>query len=110
MHRIHNVVINEFMFCNLHGKELCFECLVDHRLGNNLMIEEELIKSIMASDWILSFLKDRKSIEVYKLGATPLIPNNPLNQNSDLLYQCLNHQTINCSICFAWVKIILNAL
>jgi hypothetical protein len=54
MHRTQNIIINEFMFCNLHGKETCYECFVDHGLGNNLIIEEELIQSIMNFDWIVS--------------------------------------------------------
>ncbi|EGG01707.1 uncharacterized protein MELLADRAFT_110827 [Melampsora larici-populina 98AG31] len=110
MHRNQNIIINEFMFCNSHGKETCQECLVDHRLGNNLILEDDLIQSIMSFDWV-----DRKPIEVYKLGVTPLIPNNPvqstIHQTQDTtLYQCLNHQTINCSICFNWIQIILNGL
>ena len=37
-----NIVVNDFMFCRDHGKEYCNLCFCDHRMCNNIRIEDEI--------------------------------------------------------------------
>jgi hypothetical protein len=37
-----NVEINDFMFCAVHGNEYCNHCACDHRMCNNVRIEDQL--------------------------------------------------------------------
>jgi hypothetical protein len=37
-----NIIVNDFMFCTAHGNEHCYVCFCDHRMCNNIRIEDEL--------------------------------------------------------------------
>lgn len=40
--KIEHIIVNEFKFCAQHGDEYCQTCCCDHRMSNNVTIEEEL--------------------------------------------------------------------
>lgn len=40
--KIEHIVVNAFMFCAAHGDEYCQMCCCDHRMRNNVTIEDEL--------------------------------------------------------------------
>jgi hypothetical protein len=42
-----NIVVNEFMFCRDHGQEYCHYCGCDHREGNTVRVEDELMDELM---------------------------------------------------------------
>lgn len=37
-----NIIVNDFMFCRDHGFEYCYRCCCDHRMCNNVRVEDEL--------------------------------------------------------------------
>lgn len=37
-----NILVNDFMFCSEHGNEYCGRCFVDHRICNNVRIEDRI--------------------------------------------------------------------
>lgn len=37
-----NILVNDFMFCAAHGSEFCLVCFCDHRMCNNIRVEDEL--------------------------------------------------------------------
>ena len=37
-----HIIVNDFMFCQDHGKEWCAICCCDHRMCNNIQIEDQL--------------------------------------------------------------------
>lgn len=36
------IVVNEFVFCERHGAELCHKCTYDHRFTNNYVLQDKL--------------------------------------------------------------------
>jgi hypothetical protein len=40
--KIEHIKVNCFEFCAKHGDELCQSCCCDHRMSNNVTIEDEL--------------------------------------------------------------------
>ncbi|KAK1230931.1 hypothetical protein PQX77_005962 [Marasmius sp. AFHP31] len=93
-----NVVINGFMFCEPHGSEYCHSCGCDHRMCNNIRIEEELVQAF-------------PGISEEKLLARPPLANviegkatRSKDSNGDTLYRCVTHQKVDCDVCFDWGK------
>ncbi|KAH6912225.1 hypothetical protein BKA70DRAFT_1184850 [Coprinopsis sp. MPI-PUGE-AT-0042] len=92
-----NIVVNGFMFCADHGDEYCFACCCDHRLTNNIRIEDELQKD---PHFDFEFdLEERQSINAYALGAEAAI-------QTEESFQCEKHRQIDCTTCFNWVEIV----
>lgn len=52
-----NIVVNDFMFCSDHGQEYCHRCCCDHRMCNNMSIEDE-IAVLVAGRGLISFDAD----------------------------------------------------
>ena len=40
---IAHILVNAFIFCFEHGDEHCRECFCDHRMCNNISVEDELV-------------------------------------------------------------------
>jgi len=40
--RTTHILVKDFMFCFEHGDEYCRECFCDHRMCNNIRIEDKL--------------------------------------------------------------------
>jgi hypothetical protein len=38
-----HILVNAFIFCFEHGDEHCRECFCDHRMCNNIRVEDELV-------------------------------------------------------------------
>ncbi|TFK19474.1 hypothetical protein FA15DRAFT_682937 [Coprinopsis marcescibilis] len=92
-----NIVVNDFMFCADHGDEYCHACCCDHRLTNNIRIED-----VLQDDSRFDFehdLEERQSINAYALGAVAAI------QTEDS-FECEKHSTVDCERCFDWVEIV----
>lgn len=104
------IAVNDFFFCAEHGSEYCHTCCCDHRLVNNLRIEDELYGGDAADDTghydegcssfeFESDLETRHSINAFALGAQP----NLLTPHS---FQCEAHRVNDCKQCFNWVEIV----
>ncbi|GLB44393.1 hypothetical protein LshimejAT787_1700200 [Lyophyllum shimeji] len=91
-----NIIVNDFMFCLDHGDELCHRCFCDHRLTNNIRIEDDLGD---LSEFIAFEIEDRHPINVYALGAVAAV-------HTEESYQCEKHKSIDCKTCFDWVDIV----
>ncbi|PFH47989.1 hypothetical protein AMATHDRAFT_66382 [Amanita thiersii Skay4041] len=91
-----SILVNKFTFCTKHGDELCNLCSVDHRLTNNVQIEDELNN---LEDVFEFGLEERQPINVYAHGAVAAI-------STEESYECEDHREIDCSQCFNWVHII----
>lgn len=58
-----DIFVNQFRFCARHGDELCQTCCCDHRMSNNVTIEEELgdvsefleTEVEVSSNWVVMF-------------------------------------------------------
>lgn len=37
-----NILVNDFMFCSDHGEEYCMRCFCDHRMCNNIRVEDDI--------------------------------------------------------------------
>ncbi|KAJ8076759.1 hypothetical protein AAF712_000381 [Marasmius tenuissimus] len=95
-----NIVINGFMFCEPHGSEYCHSCSCDHRMCNNIRIEEELAQAFpgISEEKLL----DRPPLaNVIKGKATR---SKKKDSNGDTLYECVTHQKVDCDVCFNWGK------
>ncbi|EAU87884.2 hypothetical protein CC1G_01531 [Coprinopsis cinerea okayama7 len=92
-----HIVVNDFMFCAEHGDEYCHACCCDHRLTNNIRIEDEL-EGVEKFDFELDW-EDRQSINVYALGAVADI-------TTEDSFQCEKHETVDCKECFNWVEVV----
>ncbi|KAF8637224.1 hypothetical protein AX17_002975 [Amanita inopinata Kibby_2008] len=90
------IVVNDFMFCAEHGDEVCYHCCVDHRLTNNVQIEDELNNLEDVFDF---GLEERQSINVFAHGAREAL-------NTEDSFSCSKHRDVDCSNCFNWVDII----
>ncbi|KAK0220407.1 hypothetical protein IW262DRAFT_1384355 [Armillaria fumosa] len=98
-----NFVLNRLMFCMAHGNELCNKCYCDHRMCNNIMAESMEGTSGAAKRLIKDV--DRKPIsDVFALGA---VKSGKKDSDGYQLYKCRTHDTIDCTDCFDWIKIIV---
>lgn len=91
-----NIVVNDFMFCLDHGDELCNPCCCDHRMANNVRIEDELGD---LSEFVAFEVEERRPINVYALGAVAAL-------YTEESYHCDKHKFVDCGTCFNWVSII----
>lgn len=92
------IVVNSFMFCQLHGNEYCHLCTCDHRDGNNIVLD--LYNTLADNVGVSSFrLQVRTSLNVYSYGAVPV-------RRSSEDYKCTTHGTKDCERCFDWVNIV----
>ncbi|KAF9471248.1 hypothetical protein BDN70DRAFT_820244 [Pholiota conissans] len=90
------IQVNGFVFCENHGDEWCHKCCYDHRMTNNIQIEDDLqdINDSMAYD-----IDDRGSFNVYAYGAVSA-------ENKKNKFQCREHDKIDCKTCFDWIGFI----
>ncbi|KAH6914313.1 hypothetical protein BKA70DRAFT_1095064 [Coprinopsis sp. MPI-PUGE-AT-0042] len=93
-----NVEVNDFMFCAVHGNEYCIDCACDHRMCNNVRIDDQLGQEFGEHEhWERD---DRQPImNVYAMGAKAA-------RHDNAEFQCIAHRRANCKTCFNWPKII----
>ncbi|KAF9447779.1 hypothetical protein P691DRAFT_801831 [Macrolepiota fuliginosa MF-IS2] len=94
--KIEHIIVHEFMFCAAHGDEYCQRCCCDHRMVNNVTIEEELGDM---SEFLGFEVEERQPLNAYVLGAVAAL-------HTEESYQCEKHKTVDCSKCFDWTSII----
>ncbi|KAF8636262.1 hypothetical protein AX16_011032 [Volvariella volvacea WC 439] len=92
------ILVNGFMFCSEHGDEYCHLCGCDHRMSNNVKIEEELEDVV---EFLDGEVEVRHPINAYAHGALPAVLS-----THDAAYECERHRTIDCPACFNWVEAI----
>lgn len=131
-----DIVVNQFKFCARHGDELCQTCCCDHRMSNNVMIEEELshvsefleTEVEVSSEFrvvifylrtliygaVLCILTNVLILVLNNIGI-PRKERQPLNAyalgafaalHTQESFQCENHKTVDCSTCFDWIFLI----
>ncbi|KIY73334.1 hypothetical protein CYLTODRAFT_365815 [Cylindrobasidium torrendii FP15055 ss-10] len=90
--------LDSLMFCKAHGNEFCNHCCCDHRMCNNILIQDEYPQSH------LKLSDDRTPISniwglcgPVKLGVSP--------QDGEDIYGCKTHKLEECRECFNWVEI-----
>ncbi|KAF5347271.1 hypothetical protein D9756_009964 [Leucocoprinus leucothites] len=91
-----DIVVNQFKFCAKHGDELCQSCCCDHRMSNNVTIEEELGDM---SEFLETEVEERQPLNAYALGAVAAL-------HTEESFQCEKHKSVDCSTCFDWISII----
>ncbi|KAF8064429.1 hypothetical protein FPV67DRAFT_1505045 [Lyophyllum atratum] len=91
-----NIVVNDFMFCLDHGDEFCHLCCCDHRMCNNIRIEDDLGD---LSDFVAFQVEDRQPRNAYAMGAVAAV-------TTEESYQCEKHKAVDCGKCFDWVKLV----
>ncbi|TFK36240.1 hypothetical protein BDQ12DRAFT_687074 [Crucibulum laeve] len=91
-----NIVVKDFMFCAEHGDEYCHKCCCDHRMGNNVRIEDELGDM---SEFFEFEVEERQPINAYAHGAVVAV-------QTEESYECESHRKVDCEKCFDWVAII----
>ncbi|KAF8994658.1 hypothetical protein BDQ17DRAFT_1366602 [Cyathus striatus] len=91
-----NIIVNDFMFCAEHGNEYCHICCCDHRMCNNIRIEDELGDM---TEFFEFEVEERHPINAYALGAVAAL-------RTEKSFQCERHKKVDCPTCFDWVGII----
>ncbi|KXN86953.1 hypothetical protein AN958_09450 [Leucoagaricus sp. SymC.cos] len=94
--KIEHITVNRFTFCAKHGDELCQACCCDHRMSNNVKIEDEL-KDV--EEFLETEVEERQPLNAYGLGAVAAL-------HTEESFQCEKHKTVDCSTCFDWISII----
>ncbi|KAI3622132.1 ankyrin repeat and mynd domain-containing protein 2-like [Moniliophthora roreri] len=95
-----NIVIGDFMFCAEHGSEYCNKCCCDHRMCNNIRIEEELHKAFPG------FTEEQFLNRPPLSNALDLaVESRTKDSESEPLYRCKAHKKIDCENCFDWGKL-----
>ncbi|EJD03755.1 uncharacterized protein FOMMEDRAFT_133140 [Fomitiporia mediterranea MF3/22] len=88
------VDINNFLFCQAHGSEVCHICGCDYREGNVTQIEI----ADKLDDLPDTFnLYERMPINAFQKGAI---------YHAGGKYKCTMHGVINCQNCFNWIELI----
>ncbi|RDB17539.1 hypothetical protein Hypma_001248 [Hypsizygus marmoreus] len=91
-----NIIVNDFMFCQDHGDELCHICCCDHRMTNNIRIEKDLSDM---EEFFEFEAEERQPLNAYALGAVAAV-------TTESSYECEAHHKVDCAKCFDWVGII----
>ncbi|KAF5337902.1 hypothetical protein D9758_013096 [Tetrapyrgos nigripes] len=92
-----NIVVNDFMFCANHGSEVCYACFCDHRMTNNIRIEEELARAFPGKTE--EELLDRPPVAV---SLKDIVFSGELDRDGDERFMCKKHKTVDCNTCFDW--------
>lgn len=80
---------------------------MDHRLCNNVIIEEELVALLKSRGDEPNFdVDDRPSINLFSLACVPL--GDPWDSDDEI--PCSKHFKADCKICFDWVKLVGNVI
>ncbi|KAK1232750.1 hypothetical protein PQX77_004108 [Marasmius sp. AFHP31] len=95
---VDNTVINDFMFCTVHGSEVCHKCGCDHRVCNNISIEKELSKAFPGVSE--EQLWDRPPLANVIYGQA--IKTNERDEDGNHRYKCNSHSNLDCKTCFNW--------
>ncbi|KZV93264.1 ribonuclease H-like protein [Exidia glandulosa HHB12029] len=103
-----NVLVRDFMFCDDHGQEWCGRCCCDHRMCNNIRIEEyvdEYTDEDMAIEAREAIADDRPPLSLHLYG----LPTNRRDEENERIWVCREHGVDSCSTCFDFVCIVLES-
>ncbi|KAI8473701.1 MAG: hypothetical protein J3K34DRAFT_410279 [Monoraphidium minutum] len=86
------VTLCGWMFCGAHGLEHCHRCTVDHRMTNNVRLENEVTEAEMEkiTDYGLNSLDGRPPLSVG--GKFKALPGSAP--------ACVAHSKVGCAACF----------
>ncbi|KAI9209219.1 uncharacterized protein BJ171DRAFT_485777 [Polychytrium aggregatum] len=93
------IFANGFAFCFPHGQEWCHLCCVDHRLTNNVIMEDDLTPE-QHEEVQDGGGDDRPSVSIY--GKFQVLPDDRIS--------CTIHEVVGCKFCFDFPKIVLRSI
>ncbi|EPT04373.1 hypothetical protein FOMPIDRAFT_1021999 [Fomitopsis schrenkii] len=93
-----HIVVNDWKFCEAHGREECLQCRCDYRLENNHASNLYAILDSLLLDRDFD-LDQRMSRHTYNRGAIPDKPGSKV-------FKCRPHTQKDCYFCFEWVAFV----
>ncbi|EJD46380.1 hypothetical protein AURDEDRAFT_63349, partial [Auricularia subglabra TFB-10046 SS5] len=86
-----NFVVRDFMFCDDHGSEYCAYCGCDHRLCNNVRLEE-YVEQYNDQDLAIEAIEALDSASGHSCA-----------RDGEPIFKCYEHKTDDCNVCFDFV-------